>query len=108
MLHGRAVLAMLDEAWAWAWAWACIATGRCWAVTSETSTRFHRAVYVDMPHLVEAEITETTIMNIGRVIDLKGRIRADARATFTILGKAELKRAAGETCDTLHASMHLS
>ncbi|MFT4863895.1 MAG: acyl-coenzyme A thioesterase PaaI-like protein [Ilumatobacter sp.] len=102
MLDGRAVLAMLDEAWA------CIATGRRWAVTSETSTRFHRAVYVDKPHLVEAEITETTIMNIGRVIDLKGRIRADARATFTILGKAELKRAAGETCDTLHASMHLS
>ncbi len=51
---------MLDEAWA------CIATGRRWAVTSETSTRFHRAVYVDKPHLVEAEITETTIMNIGR------------------------------------------
>ena len=54
MLHGGVTLAVLDEAMAWA----CIAIGRQWAVTSETSTRFHRAIYVDKPHVVEAEIIE--------------------------------------------------
>ncbi|MFT4774410.1 MAG: acyl-coenzyme A thioesterase PaaI-like protein [Candidatus Azotimanducaceae bacterium] len=106
MLHGGVILAVLDEAMAWA----CIAIGRRWAVTSETSTRFDRAVYVDKPHLVEAEITEQTetdITTIGRVIDLKGRIRSEARATFTVLGKAQLKRATGETGDKVHESMHL-
>ncbi|MGK0273694.1 MAG: hypothetical protein ACI9N0_000062 [Ilumatobacter sp.] len=106
MLHGGVILAVLDEAMAWA----CIAIGRRWAVTSETSTRFDRAVYVDKPHLVEAEIieqTETDIVTIGRVVDLKGRIRAEARATFTVLGEAQLKHAIGETGDSIHQSMHL-
>jgi hypothetical protein len=104
--RGGVILAVLDEAMAWA----CIAIGRRWAVTSETSTRFDRAVYVDKPHLVEAEITEQTetdITTIGRIIDLKGRIRSEARATFTVLGKAQLKRATGETGDKIHESLHL-
>ena len=106
MLHGGVILAVLDEAMAWA----CIAIGQRWAVTSETSTRFDRAVYIDKPHLVEAEIieqTETDIVTIGRVIDLKGRVRAEARATFTVLGEAQLKRATGETGNTLHGSLNL-
>lgn len=106
MLHGGVILAVLDEAMAWA----CIAIGRRWAVTSETSTRFDRAVYVDKPHLVEAEIieqTETDIVTIGRVIDLKGRVRAEARATFTVLGEAQLKRATNETGNTLDESLNL-
>ncbi len=106
MLHGGVILAVLDEAMAWA----CIALGQRWAVTSETSTRFDRAVYIDKPHLVEAEIieqTETDIVTIGRVIDLKGRVRAEARATFTVLGEAQLKRATSETGKTLHESLNL-
>lgn len=106
MLHGGVILAVLDEAMAWA----CIAIGRQWAVTSETSTRFDRAVYVDKPHVVEAEVieqTDTDITTIGRVVDLKGRVRAEARATFTVLGETQLKRAAGETGDTLHSSLNL-
>ncbi len=106
MLHGGVILAVLDEAMAWA----CITIGRRWAVTSETSTRFDRAVYVDKPYLAEAEIieqTETDIATIGRIIDLKGRVRAEARATFTVLGEAQLKRATGETGNTLHGSLNL-
>lgn len=106
MVHGGVSLAVLDEAMAWA----CIALGRRWAVTSETTTRFDRAVYVDKPHRVEAEIveqTDTDIVTTGRIIDLKGRVRVESRATFTVLGDAQLKRAAGEAGDSLDPSMRL-
>lgn len=98
MLHGGVALAVLDEAMAWA----CIAVGRQWAVTSETSTKFHRAIYVDKPHVVEAEIvtqTDTQLVTSGRIINIKGVIRAEATATFTALGEAQMKRAAGEKGD---------
>ena len=98
MLHGGVSLAILDEAMAWA----CIALGHQWAVTSETTTRFHRAVYVDKPHTVEAEIVEQTdaeIMTAARILNAKGVVRAEARATFTALGDAQLKRALGAADD---------
>ena len=107
MLHGGITLAVLDEAMAWA----CIAIGRQWAVTSETSTRFHRAVYVDKPHTVEAEIEEQSdaeIVTVARILDRKGNVRADSRATFTALGEAQLKRALGaDEGDTLSDSTRL-
>jgi acyl-coenzyme A thioesterase PaaI-like protein len=105
MLHGGVTLAVLDEAMAWA----CIAIGRQWAVTSETSTRFNRAIYVDKPHVVEAEIVEQTdseITTAGRILNLKGVVRAESTATFTALGEAQIKRAIGETGD-IDASMRL-
>ncbi len=94
MLHGGVTLAILDEAMAWA----CIAIERQWAVTSETSTRFDRAVYVDRPHTVEAEIVDRVddrITTVGRILDTKGGVRAKARATFIALGEAQIKRAVG-------------
>ncbi len=45
LVHGGVTLAVMDEAMAWA----CIAIGGQWAVTAETSTRFHRAVRVGHP-----------------------------------------------------------
>jgi uncharacterized protein (TIGR00369 family) len=105
VVHGGVCLAVLDEAMAWA----CIAIGRQWAVTGETSTRFDRAVYVDKPHHVEAEIveqTDTEISTIGRIVDLKGRVRAESKATFIVLGEAQLKRAVGEHGD-IDPSMRL-
>lgn len=105
MLHGGVTLAVLDEAMAWA----CIAIGRQWAVTSETSTKFHRAIYVDKPHLVEAEILEQTdseIITAGRILNVKGVVRAESTATFTALGEAQLKRAVGESGD-IDGSMRL-
>lgn len=106
LVHGGVSLAVLDEAMAWA----CIAVGRQWAVTRETTTRFDRAVYVDKPHRVEAELvdqSDTEIVATARIVDLKGRVRAESRATFTVLGDAQLRRAAGETGDTIDPSMHL-
>ncbi len=106
VVHGGVSLAVLDEAMAWA----CIAIGRQWAVTSETTTRFDRAVYVDKPHRVEAEIVEQNDIEIvatARIVDLKGRVRAESRATFTVLGEAQLKRVVGEKGDTIDPSMHL-
>ncbi len=94
MLHGGVILAVLDEAMAWA----CIAVGRQWAVTRETSTRFERAVRVDKPYRVEARIVEQTDAEIratAEVLDLHGRVRAEATARFTPLGEAQLLRAAG-------------
>lgn len=98
MLHGGVTLAVLDEAMAWA----CIAIGRQWAVTSQTSTKFHRAIYVDKPHLVEAEViaqTDSTLTTVGRILNMKGVVRAESTATFSALGEAQLKRAVGETGD---------
>ena len=106
VVHGGVCLAVLDEAMAWA----CIAIGRQWAVTSETTTRFDRAIYVDKPHRVEAEIAEQNdieIVTVGRIVDMKGRVRAESRATFTVLGEAQLKRAVGETGETVDESMRL-
>jgi len=106
LVHGGVVLAVLDEAMAWA----CIAIGRQWAVTSETRARFHRAVYVDKPHVVEADVvgqTDGEITTTARVLNLKGVVRVDATATFTKLGDAQIKRAVGETGDTLDPSMRL-
>jgi uncharacterized protein (TIGR00369 family) len=105
MLHGGVTLAILDEAMAWA----CIALGRQWAVTSETSTRFHRAVYVDKPHIVDAEIvaqSDSEIVTAARILNAKGVVRAEATATFTALGEAQLKRAVGDVA-TLDESMKL-
>jgi uncharacterized protein (TIGR00369 family) len=98
MLHGGVTLAVLDEAMAWA----CIAIGRQWAVTSETSTKFHRAIYIDTPHVVEAQIvsqTDTQLVANGRIANLKGVVRAESTATFTALGEAQIKRIVGETGD---------
>lgn len=107
MLHGGVSLAVLDEAMAWA----CIAIARQWAVTSRTTTTFHRAVYVDKPHVVEAEVVEQTdaeVVTAGRILNLRGTVRAESRATFTALGEAQLKHAVGETGGQLHDSMKLS
>lgn len=93
-VHGGVTLAVLDEAMAWA----CIAVGHRWAVTSETTTRFLGPVYVDKPHRVEARVGEAgdeTMRATATVADLKGRVRAEATATFAVLGEAQAKRATG-------------
>ncbi len=107
MLHGGVTLAILDEAMAWA----CIAIGRQWAVTAETSTKFIRAVYVDKPHTVEARIVEqsdTEIVTEARILNVRDVVRAESRATFTALGEAQLKRVVGLDDDAeLDESMRL-
>lgn len=98
LVHGGVTLAVLDEAMAWA----CIAIGKRWAVTTETSTRFHRAVYVDKRYRVEAAVvgsdeptgddTTGTMRCTARVLDARDQVRAEATATFTTLGEAQAAR----------------
>jgi acyl-coenzyme A thioesterase PaaI-like protein len=98
LVHGGVTLAVLDEAMAWA----CIAIGKRWAVTSETGTRFHRAVYVGKRYRVEAEVighddptsdaTTGTMHCTAQVLDRHDQVRAEAAATFTTLGAAEATR----------------
>lgn len=98
LVHGGVTLAVLDEAMAWA----CIAVGKRWAVTTETSTRFHRAVYVGKHYRVEAGVVDHTDpsddQSIGtmhctaRVFDRHDQVRAEATATFTTLGEAQAAR----------------
>jgi acyl-coenzyme A thioesterase PaaI-like protein len=83
-----------------------IAGGRRWAVTTETSTTFHRAVYVGKHYRVEAEVvdradpsaepsddeTTGTMRCAARVLDRHDQVRAEATATFTTLGEAQAAR----------------
>lgn len=94
LVHGGVILALLDEAMAWA----CIAVGNQWAVTAKTTTRFDRAVYVDKAYRVEAEVTgrdDTTMTCRAAVLDRHDQVRADATASFTLLGEAQAVRLAG-------------
>jgi uncharacterized protein (TIGR00369 family) len=87
LVHGGIVLAVLDEAMAWA----CIAIGEQWAVTTETTTRFDRAVRIGSRYRAEAEVLDhidATMRTTARVLDRQGVLRAEARATFTTLGEA--------------------
>jgi len=101
LVHGGVTLAILDEAMAWA----CIAIGRQWAVTTETTTRFDRAVRVDSTYRVEAEVVDhadTTMRTTARVLDRRGAVRAEAAATFTTLGEAQAVRLAGGQISDQH------
>ncbi len=94
LVHGGVTLAVLDEAMAWA----CIAIGRQWGVTTETSTRFHRAVRVGHRYRVEAEVVDhvgTTMRTSARVLDERDVVRAESVAAFTTLGEAQVARLAG-------------
>jgi acyl-coenzyme A thioesterase PaaI-like protein len=94
LIHGGVTLAVLDEAMAWA----CIAIGKQWAVTVETTTRFDRAVRVDSTYSVEAAVVGhegTTMRTSARVLDRRGAVRAEAQATFATLGEAQAIRIAG-------------
>ena len=94
LVHGGVTLAILDEAMAWA----CIAIGRQWAVTTETSARFLRPVRIGSRYRVVAEVTDhvdTTMRTAARVLDRRGELRVEAEATFTTLGEAQAVRLAG-------------
>lgn len=103
LVHGGVTLAILDEAMAWA----CIAIGRRWAVTTETSARFHRAVRVGSTYTVEASVVsieEPAMRCAATVLDRRGEVRVDATATFTVLGEAQAARIVGRTLDDGHRS----
>ena len=101
LVHGGVTLAVLDEAMAWA----CIAIGRRWAVTTETTTRFHRAVRIGRRYRVGPRIVEhvdTTIRTEAKVLDHDDVVRCEATATFTSLGVAQATRLAGAEVPEQH------
>lgn len=92
-VHGGVVLAVLDEAMAWA----TIAIGGLFAVTKETTTRFHRPVRVGAPYQVRARLTDRgdDLRCEAGVVDAHGERCATAAATFAPLGPAQAKDAIG-------------
>ena len=95
-VHGGIVLSLLDEAMAWA----AIAIAGQWAVTKETSTKFHRPVRVGRPHRLRAWIETATAEEIvagAEIFDGKDRLCSTARAVFTPLGMAQAIEATGRT-----------
>jgi uncharacterized protein (TIGR00369 family) len=101
LVHGGVSLAILDEAMAWA----CIAIGRQWAVTTETSARFLRPVRIGSRYTVEAAVVghaRDAMRTTGRVLDQRGEIRVEATATFTTLGEAQATRIAGSALGDDH------
>jgi acyl-coenzyme A thioesterase PaaI-like protein len=102
LVHGGVTLAVLDEAMAWA----CIAVGHQWAVTTETTTRFDRALHVDTEYRVEAEVVgrEAGSMTCrGRISGDDDVVRVEATARFTTLGEAQAARLAGADVDGRHS-----
>ena len=94
LVHGGVTLAVLDEAMAWA----CIAIGRQWAVTTQTSATFHRAVRVGSLYRVEASVVDHVdgvMRTSGRVLDRRGELRVEAAASFTTVGEAQATRLIG-------------
>ena len=94
LVHGGVTLAVMDEAMAWA----CIAIGRRWAVTTETTTRFHRAVRVGSRYRVDARIEEhagESMRAQARLFDRRDQLRVESSALFTTLGEAQAVRLVG-------------
>lgn len=107
LVHGGVVLTVLDEAMAWA----CIAVGGQWAVTQETTSRFHRPVRVGKRYSVEAAVVddaadraEGVMRTTGAITDRHGTVRVDASASFVTLGEAQVFRLTGESVPDEHRS----
>ncbi len=94
LVHGGVTLAVLDEAMAWA----CIAVGKQWAVTTETTTKFHRAVRVGSRYRVEARLADHVdgvMRTSAGIFDRRDELRVEAAASFETLGEAQASRIAG-------------
>ncbi len=97
-VHGGIVLAVLDEAMAWG----TIAIANQFAATRETTTTFERPVLVGATHRIEAtvlDVGEELVETGASITDERDRVCASARATFVILGEAQVQRAVLGTSD---------
>ena len=93
-VHGGILLAVMDEAMAWA----TIAIGERFAVTTETTTRFHGPVRVGRAYEVRARVdnaTDLTLATTAEIVDANDRARASAQATFSVLTAQAAARAIG-------------
>ena len=93
-VHGGVTLAILDEAQAWA----PIAVCHRFAVTAETTTQFLRPIYVDRQYRVEVTITDQNpaeITTAALVLDPAGKVKAQSRSRFVVIGEALAAEALG-------------
>ena len=99
-VHGGVTLAILDEVQAWA----TIAVGGKFAVTSETTTRFHRPVTVGRTFSVEGRVTAQTdelIHTAAEVRNDRGKVCAETTAVFTVLSPATAVKAIGAELEAI-------
>lgn len=95
VVHGGISLAMLDEVQAWA----VIAFGGQFGVTSDTTSSFHRPVWVDHPHRLEGEVVGRDgdhFLTEGRIIDGNGDRCVESSARFLAIGEASAASLADE------------
>ncbi len=74
------------------------------AVTTETTTRFHRAVRVGRAFVVEATVTDESdgqIRTRAEVRSQSGKVCADTTAVFTVLSEASAVDAIGADIETI-------
>ena len=93
-VHGGLSLAILDEAQAWA----TIAVAKKFAVTGETTSRFHRPVRLDKTYRVEARIEDRgdeKLRTSAAILDHKDRVCVESEATFIVLSEAVAADAIG-------------
>lgn len=99
-VHGGVTLAILDEAQAWA----TIAVCGKFAVTTETTTKFHRPVRVGRTFVVEASIagqSDSEIRTHAEVRNESGKVCAESTAVFAVLAEATAVDAIGADIDTI-------
>ncbi len=99
-VHGGVTLAILDEAQAWA----TIAVCGKFAVTTETTTKFHRPVRVGRTFVVEASIadqSDSEIRTRAQVRNESGKVCAESTAVFAVLAEATAVDAIGADVDTI-------
>jgi uncharacterized protein (TIGR00369 family) len=92
--HGGVSLAVLDEAMAWA----TIAVGGMFALTRETTSRFHQPVNIGKVHHVRAWISGTDgnrILTEAEIVNDDGGLCVNSHATFVVLDLDQATEAAG-------------
>ena len=97
-VHGGVSLAVLDEAMAWA----TITVGGAFALTKETTSRFHQPVTVGQVHHVRAWISGTDgsrILTEAEIMNDDGQVCVSSHATFAILDLDKASEAAGSRLD---------
>jgi acyl-coenzyme A thioesterase PaaI-like protein len=96
--HGGVSLAVLDEAMAWA----TIAVGGMFALTRETTSRFHRPVNIGQVHHVRAWISGTDgnrMLTEAEIVTNDGEVCVNSHATFVALDLDQATAAAGSTIE---------
>ena len=94
LVHGGVTLAILDEAQSWA----TIAVAKKFAVTGETTSRFHRPVRLDKTYRVEARVDERgaeKLRTSATILDHKDRACVESEAIFVVFSEAIAAEAIG-------------